>query len=35
MTPTQTYVPERDDRRERLVETTLELLAFDTQNPPG
>ncbi|GEM_PF-5618075 len=24
-----------DSRRDRLVETTLELLAFDTQNPPG
>ncbi|EJN58456.1 M20 family metallopeptidase [Halogranum rubrum] len=24
-----------DDNRERLVETTLDLLGFDTQNPPG
>lgn len=32
MTHTQTHVHET---RDRLAETTLELLAFDTQNPPG
>lgn len=32
MTRIQTEIPER---RERIAETTLELLAFDTQNPPG
>jgi succinyl-diaminopimelate desuccinylase len=35
MTPTQPRVPITDDRRDALVETTLDLLAFDTQNPPG
>lgn len=32
MTRIQTKIPER---RERIAETTLELLSFDTQNPPG
>lgn len=35
MTLTQTDSLKTDGRRERLVETTLDLLAFDTQNPPG
>ena len=35
MNHTQTDVQQTDDRRNRLAETTLELLAFDTQNPPG
>lgn len=35
MNHTRTDVQRTDDRRNRLAETTLELLAFDTQNPPG